>query len=191
MEWKLQTRTWCKIITSVNSVFRPLKDERKTTPPTSLTINFRNRHIHSPVENVRSSLWSNTFSPLRKGKDRLLTSDVRVLIHFSYMFVSVWFYTYDDHICLFIYGIIHGFHIWFLIYGCSYEGLLQRAWKLDFAVDGLDVTARHESPHCTIVLFSELTTSQWSHTDVLVNWHSLPLPTRSTQRHGSDIYDTR
>ena len=78
MDWTLRTRTWRKIITSVNSAFRPLQGKRKSKPPASLTVVLAPRNIHSPGENVRSSLWSNTFSPLIKGGDNLLTPDVRV-----------------------------------------------------------------------------------------------------------------
>lgn len=96
MDWTVRTRTWCKITTSVNSVFRPLKDKkRKTPPPDFLRIKFSNRNIHSPVENVRSRLWENTFSPLRQGGDSLLTPDVRVRIH---LFIHVCF-NMIVHIC--------------------------------------------------------------------------------------------
>ena len=97
MDWTLRTRTWCKIITSVrHSVFRPLKDKkRETPPPASLRIKFSNRNMHSPVENVRSRFTADTFSPLRQGGDSLLTPDVRVRIH---LFIHVCF-NMIVHIC--------------------------------------------------------------------------------------------
>ena len=100
MDWTLRTRTWRKIITLVNSVFGPLKGRRKSKPPASLTVYFARRNIHSPGENVRSSLWSNTFSPLIKGGDNLLTPDVRV--RYSYMFKC------DCNHMVFMHGITHG-----------------------------------------------------------------------------------
>ena len=80
MDWTLRTRTWSKITASINSLYRPPKDNKKATP-TSLSINFSDRYMHSPVGNVRSRLSSDTFSPLREGRDNLLTSDVRVRVH--------------------------------------------------------------------------------------------------------------
>ena len=80
MDWTLRTRTWSKIVASINSLYRPPKDNKKATP-TSLSIKFSNRCMHRPVGNVRSRLTSDTFSPLREGGDNLLTSDVRVRSH--------------------------------------------------------------------------------------------------------------
>lgn len=97
MDWTLRKRTWCKIVTLVKSVFHPLKDEGKTPPPTEgktppptyPTIHFSDRNIHTPVENGRSGLWDNTFSPLIQGGDSLLTPDVRVRTH---LFIHVCFH---------------------------------------------------------------------------------------------------
>ena len=78
IHWTLQTRTWTKIVTVVQSEFLPAKEKAKRKPPDCLTVVVSNKMMHLPTNDVRHLFSHGTFSPLERGGDNLLSPDVRV-----------------------------------------------------------------------------------------------------------------
>ena len=78
IDWTLRSRTWGKVITSVRRELVPPKDKRTTKSLDCLHVSVYPAKIHRPTNDVQPLLHENTFSPLEKGEDNLLSPDVRV-----------------------------------------------------------------------------------------------------------------
>ena len=79
ISWTFRVRTWAKIIDSVEEDY--VRNTRTRKNPSVTEIQFADRHLLQPHDNMRQQLHHGTFSPLRSGKDSLLCNDARL----SYM----------------------------------------------------------------------------------------------------------
>ena len=103
IEWVYRTHTWAKIIRAVEKDYlqQSGKQRRSNKPKRKIKacVNFPASKIHKPNHILIHGLRGDSFSPLRAGKDHLLTPDVRVSyneVSSTILFTHV-IHTYDYH----------------------------------------------------------------------------------------------